>query len=210
MATMAWNGPLIDTSVAFKPKDLSGKSAIVTGGGSGIGEGVVRTLVAAGVFVTFSDVSDERGEKLETELGKDIVQYVRSDVTKWEDQKELFKAALEKSASDHIDIVFANAGAIGPGEVSDFTEENGEPAEPDITSVNTALIGIIYTARLTLHYLNPKEPGCLILTSSVAGYFDNTIAPVYGAAKWGCRGLMRCLRSTVPDKGIRVNTIAPW
>lgn len=207
---MAWNGPLIDTSVAFKPKDLSGQSAIVTGGGSGIGEAVVRTLVAAGAFVTFGDISDERGQKLATQLGKDNVQYVRSDVTKWKDQQALFKAALEKSSSDHIDIVFANAGAIGRGEVSDFLEENGEPAEPDITSVNTALIGIIYTARLALHYLNPKGPGCLVLTSSIAGYFDNTMAPVYGAAKWGCRGLMRCLRSTVPGKGIRVHTIAPW
>lgn len=207
---MAWNGPLIDTSVGFQRKDLSGQSAIVTEGGSGIGEAVVRMLVAAGAFVTFSDVSDERGQKIQTELGNDYVQYVRSDVTKWEDQKALFKAALSKSPSGHVDIVFANAGAIGPGEVLDFTENNGEPAEPDITSVNTALIGIIYTTRLALHYLNPKGPGCLVLTSSIAGYFDNTIAPVYGAAKWGCRGLMRCLRSTVTKNGIRVNTIAPW
>ena len=211
---------------------LKGKSVIVTGGGSGtsiccsqglqtannragIGEAVVRAMVAAGAFVTIGEFNPERGEQLVIELGQDKVAFVRCDVRVWQDQVGLFKTALEKSPSKGIDVVFANAGISGADDVFRPTEgPDGEPVEPDLSVTTTNLIGVLYTVKLALHYF-PRQPEgedrdrCLLITSSLAGFIDHPGAPQYQAAKFAVRGLMRSIRRTGPAQGIRINIIAP-
>lgn len=92
-------------------------------------------------------------------------------------------------------------------------EGDGDPVEPDLNILKTNLIGVMYTAKLAIHYLNRNPEGsnrCLIMTASLAGYLDQPGSPQYCASKWGVRGIMRSLRRTMPGMSMRVNIIAPW
>ena len=195
---------------------LTGKSIVLTGGASGIGEQYMRSFVAAGAFVTFSDLAVDRGEKLANEL-LDKVAFVPGDVLVWQDQVKLFKTALEKSPSKTIDIVIANAGI---GEVEDdvlFHKEhaNGELLPPALNTLNVNLTGVFYTVKLALYHF-PKQPEgegrdrCIIMTSSLSGYLDHKGAPQYNASKHGVRGIMKSVRRSGPEQKIRINLIAPW
>jgi NAD(P)-dependent dehydrogenase (short-subunit alcohol dehydrogenase family) len=149
----------------------------------------------------------------------------------------MFKAAAQGSPGKSCDIVIANAGISGPDPVFSvngtfdherwnlsklrlrtyhhFGTDTEEPQEPNVNILMTNCIGATYTTNLAMHWLSrqPKTgPGekCVILTGSVASYLDQPGSPQYNVAKWGVRGLMRCLRRTSHQSGIRINMIAPW
>ena len=66
-------------------------------------------------------------------------------------------------------------------------EGDGDPIEPDLKILNTNLTGVMYTAKLAVHYLNRNPEGsdrCLIKTASLAGYLDQPGSPQYCASKW--------------------------
>lgn len=208
---------IVDSSSTYDASQLAGKSVVVTGGCSGLGEEFVRKFVAAGAYVTIGDLAEDRGKHLVTELGgKDKAAFVRCDVTNWLDQLNLFKTAIASSPSQSLDIVVANAGIAGQDDIfGDTVGTDGEPVQPDLKILNVDLIGVMYTAKLALHYLprqpeGPSRDRCLIMTASLAGYLDLPGAPQYNSAKWGVRGLMGCLRRTMPGQAMRVNIIAPW
>jgi NAD(P)-dependent dehydrogenase (short-subunit alcohol dehydrogenase family) len=90
-----------------------------------------------------------------------------------------------------------------------------EPVQPDLRIININLIGVFYTAKLAMHYFRVQPEGenrdrCLIIKGSLAGFLDQPGTPQYNASKFGGRGLMRSLRRTSWQQGIRVNYIAPW
>lgn len=206
----------ISSEATYDASKLAGKSVIITGGASGIGEATMRAFVKAEAFVTFGDIAEERAQKLVNELGNDKVAFVLCDVLSWTDQLKLFKTALEKSPSKTIDIVVANAGLNRQDDVFVQKEsEDGDPIEPSLDILQINLAGVMYTAKLAMFYL-PKQPEgedrdrCLLMTASLAAYVDLTVSPQYSASKWGIRGLMHSLRRCGPSNGIRVNVIAPW
>lgn len=95
----------------------------------------------------------------------------------------------------------------------DQDAEDDEPIEPNLSILQINLTGVMYTAKLAMHYLSRNGEGndrVLILTASLAGYLDQPGSPQYCASKWGVRGIMRSLRRTMPGMGMRVNLIAPW
>lgn len=203
----------IDPSSPLNTSNLKGKSVVITGAASGIGEASMRAFISAGAFVTFGDLSRSRGTALETELGSSSVKFVPCDTRSWPDQANLLKTA--HALRGRIDIVFANAGISGLDPVfapSDPSAE--EPAEPDLSILTTNLVGYMYTAKLALHYFarhpDASADRSLVMTASVAGYADHNGAVQYSAAKFGVRGMMRSLRQVVPALGVRVNLIAPW
>lgn len=208
---------VINPARGFDASKLRGKTVIITGGASGIGEASLRAFVEAGAFVVFSDISAERGNAIATELGHDKVAFVRGDVTDWADQKRLFKTAVEESPSGYINIVFANAAIVkGVDSVfEDAVEEDGELVEPDFSVAEIGFRGVLLTTKLAVHYFRrqlPKEgkDHCLIITASVAGYWDHPGQPQYAMIKWGARGLFRAVGSSMPENEIRVNLLAPW
>lgn len=207
---------IVSPGASYDTSKLAGKTVVITGAGSGLGEAFLREYVKAGAFVTFGDFADDRSKAIVDEIGEDKVCFVHCDVTNWQDQLHLFHTALEKSPSKTIDIVVANAGTSGHDDLAtDDTEPDGEPKEPNVNHVKIDLIGVLYTTKLALHYFprqteSPDRDRCLILTSSIAGYVDKPGSPQYNAAKFGVRGLMRCLRTTMPEQKMRVNLLAPW
>ena len=211
------NQPRISADGKPDTSKVAGKSVIITGAASGLGEAMARAYTAAGAFVTMGDVNEEAGLKLATELGGDKkATFVKCDVRVWKDQLKLFKTAMERSPSKGIDIVLANAGVITQETFEDVPTANDfDPPEPDFTTINITLIGMLYTAKLALHFLqlqpeSPNRDRCLIMTDSISGYVDHPTLPQYSISKWGIRGFMRSMRRTVPAKGVRINILAPW
>ncbi len=89
---------------------LGGKVAVITGGASGIGRGTVDLFVREGAKVVAADIQDDKGARLEEELGK-AVRYIRCDVTRENDVKAAIDLAVKSFG--RVDCIFNNAGTPG-------------------------------------------------------------------------------------------------
>ncbi|GIJ85027.1 hypothetical protein Asppvi_003882 [Aspergillus pseudoviridinutans] len=216
MAPYIHTGP-VNCDQDFDPSSVKGKTAIVTGGASGLGEAYVRALVAAGVYVCFGDIDSERGQRLAAELPR--TKFVSCDAGRWDDQVRLFEKAVSLSPNGRIAYVVANAGIHRPDEVFEQPHPDHEPSEPDLTIIDINIKGPLYTAKLAAHYFirqngsSPtldQEDTCLILIGSGAAFLDCPRGPQYSASKWAMRGIMHSLRRTTYYYGSRVNVISPW
>ncbi|WZH47027.1 hypothetical protein QYS62_008161 [Fusarium acuminatum] len=207
----------INCNVDFDPVRLVDKTAIVTGGASGIGEAYVRALYKSGAKVVVGDKDPRAGERLASALPG--TKFVQVDATLWEDQVRLFKEAVKFSSSGKIHYVIANAGITKNDQIFTFDGEDKEPQKPDLQIIDVNLKGTLYTAKLAMHYFvsqngtqaqDGQEDTCLILVSSGAGFLDVPRSPEYSSTKWAVRGIMHALRRTAFYYGSRVNVIAPW
>jgi NAD(P)-dependent dehydrogenase (short-subunit alcohol dehydrogenase family) len=185
---------------------LNGKSAVVTGGASGLGAACVRMIVEGGGRATIIDVNEEAGSALAAELG-DAVRFVRADVA---DEGEV-RAAVEAARPVHIAI---NCAGIGPAQ---RTVGKEGPASLDwfTTVIRVNLVGTFNVARLAAWAMSTNAPdeggerGVIINTASVAA-FDGQIGQVaYSASKGGIVGLTLPMARDLSRLGIRVVTIAP-
>jgi len=207
------NGP-ITIPAPLRLERLSGKSVLVTGAASGLGKAYAQAFVKAGAYVTLVDFNESLGKEIASALGENA-QFIKCDVTNWDQQVEAFEVAMKNSPQKSCDIVIANAGILGHDGVFTLQDPAGSPEKPDLQTINTNLIGVLYTAKLAIHYfrrqpLDASRDRCLILKSSLAGYLDAPGWIQYNASKFGVRGVMRCLRRTSWQEGIRVNLVAPW
>ncbi|KAF2095937.1 NAD(P)-binding protein [Rhizodiscina lignyota] len=194
----------IDCSVQPDLGSLKDKSVIVTGGSSGLGEAYVDAFVKAGAFVTNADLKPNKDQE-----AKSNYQFCPCDVTSWDQQLAAFKAAVSKSPHNTVDIVVANAGISGSDPIFQL-EDTDEPTEPNLKIIQVDFIGVVYTAKLAMHYFNKQDPSrdrCLILKSSLAGFLDLPGATSYQSSKFAVRGLMCNLRRA---GRCRVNLVAPW
>lgn len=146
---------------------LKAKSALVTGGASGIGLATVRAWAAAGAYVTIADIQPiEVGQKLAEELSSSTgghVNYAWCDVTDWDSQIAAFKSAITFSPSQTLDIVATFAGtAFAPYNEVDHVLAAGEPSlvidpkRPDIRNIEINLTGVYYSSWLALYYFRLK------------------------------------------------------
>jgi len=180
---------------------LKGKSAIVTGGSSGIGQGIVHYLTKSGVKVLIGDVQPPT-EPIDGPI------YEKCDAGSWDSLLALFKLGVQKFG--RIDIVVPNAGFGDRGDYFDHVDEQGEPIKPEFDCLKVTLIGQMYTVKLAMHYMRKQKPqgGVIVSTVSRSGYDCQSI-PVYAASKHGMIGLMRGLRPHTLTWNIRINSIAP-
>ncbi|KAJ5844369.1 Short-chain dehydrogenase/reductase SDR [Penicillium rubens] len=208
-------GP-IDCNKPINVENLTGKTAIVTGGANGLGEAYVRALVAAGVKVCIGDLDVQRGNQLEQELSG--TKFIRCDVAKWKDQVDLFRQAALFSPTGRISHVIANAGIHREDEVFSYAGDDQEPEEPNLTIIDVNIKGVLYTAKLAAHYFirqngtevsEKQEDSSLVLIGSGAAFLDCPRGPQYSASKWAMRGIMHSLRRTAHFYGSRVNIISP-
>lgn len=204
----------IDTTLPLSLGSLAGKSVIVTGGAGGLGKAYVEAFVKAGAYVTIADFDEEAGRRTASNLSSGA-QFVKCDVRSWEDQVSVFEAAIHNSPSKSCDVVIANAGVVGADDMFTLQDPSQPPVKPQLKILEINLIGMMYTAKLALHYFRrqpqiPSRDRCLILKGSIAAYADQPGSPQYNASKWGVRGLMRNLRRTAWQEDVRVNLVAPW
>jgi NAD(P)-dependent dehydrogenase (short-subunit alcohol dehydrogenase family) len=183
--------------------------ALVTGGGSGLGEATVRRIAAAGAAVVICDLESSRGKAVADELG-DRVRFVPADVT---DESEV-AAALDAAAElGTLRVVVACAGIATPGRV--VGRKGPLPLATFRQVVEVNLIGTFNVLRLAAERMAAAEPlddgdrGVVVMTASIAAYDGQVGQAAYAASKGGIVGLTLTAARDLADKGIRVVTIAP-
>lgn len=191
--------------------EITGASAIVTGGASGIGAAVVRQLAAKGAKVVVADLNAEKGEALATEVGG---AFVGVDVT----DTEQIKNAVAKAGELGPLRVLVNSAGIGwaqrtIGRDGEFDSAHDLGAFTKVIGIN--LIGTFDALRLAATAMSRNEPdadgqrGVVVNMASVAA-FDGQIGQAsYSASKGGVVGMTLPIARDLSSAGIRVNTVAP-
>ena len=183
--------------------ELKGKIAVVTGGGTGIGEGVAIALAREGAKAV---ICGRRAEPLERSLeaikeaGGDGIA-IEADVSKVEDVDRLVRTTLETYES--VDILVNNAGIGGMG----YIHEHDIDTWDQVMAVN--LRGPFLTARAVLPLMRVKRSGHIVNISSESGleYYQRNGA--YGVAKHALNALGEYIQRENQELGIRVDTICP-
>jgi len=178
---------------------------LITGASSGIGAATARRAAEEGYRLALGARREDRLRALAAELGgAQRAIGVRCDVSDWEDNQALVRAALD--AFGRIDAVFANAGF---GATRGFLEESVEHWR---SMVLTNVLGTALTIRATLPHLLDRGSGHYLITSSVAGR-RALPGSLYSATKWATTAIGEALRAELrqmhDNSGIRVTLIEP-
>ncbi len=181
---------------------LTGKSAIVTGGSSGIGEATVRKFIAEGANVLIADIQEDRAAELADSLG-DGAAAAGVDVCSEADVKRMIETALETFG--RLDVLYNNAGFGGvSGDIEDT--DMGEPYE---RTVDAMLKGVVMGMKYAAPVMKAQKSGVIISTASVAGICAGYGPHVYSAVKAAVINLTRSVSTELGPHNIRVNAICP-
>ena len=184
--------------------DLTGKSAVVTGGSRGIGRAIVLRLAEQGADVCFSYRGNAAAAQEVvgdvTSLGRQAVS-VQADVTKPESAEELVKAALD--ARGKVDILVNNAGVTRDDLIMRMTSESWREV------LETNLFGAFYTLKAVTRPMLRARAGRIINITSVSGQAGNAGQANYSSAKAGLIGLTKAAARELASRGITVNAVAP-
>jgi meso-butanediol dehydrogenase/(S,S)-butanediol dehydrogenase/diacetyl reductase len=181
--------------------DLKGKTAIVTGGGTGIGRAIATALTAHGVRIAVADLNVEAAQQTAAMLGDGSAGFA-IDVSKREHVERTF-AAIEKAFGGY-DILIANAGVSTMNRAVDLTEE-----EWDFNfAVN--IKGVFLTNQAAIrHFLKHGKAGVIVNTASLAAKVGAPLLAHYSASKFAVLGWTQALAREVAADHIRVNAICP-
>jgi NAD(P)-dependent dehydrogenase (short-subunit alcohol dehydrogenase family) len=178
--------------------ELQGKTALITGGNSGIGLATARLLLAQGARVAITGRDRAKLDEAATELGPGVLA-IQADVNAADGLAEI--ARVVGAAYGKLDIVFANAGISGPTPLGSTTYE----AFQDI--VNTNLTAVFFTVQSVLPLL--ADGSAVVLNGSVMRELAVGGTAAYSAAKAGISGMAKVLATELAPRGIRVNTVIP-
>jgi len=189
---------------------IQGKSALVTGGASGLGAATVRMLAAHGAKVMVADVNEDLGKHLAQELGASAA-FVKADVTSEEQVRGAVEETVKRHGGLHIAVATAGIGVaeklIGKNGVHDLQRF------ARVLQVN--LIGTFDVMRRAAQAMTANEPdedggrGVLMATASVAAFEGQIGQVAYSASKGGIVSMTLPLARELARHGIRVVTIAP-
>jgi len=180
---------------------LDGETALITGGGTGLGFGIATCMVAAGAKVVLAGRREEELAKAVAELG-DAASYVVHDITLLDRAGDLASAA-ETSAASPISILVNNAGIHIKKPAIETTPE-------EFQSVLTTHVCAAHALnRAILPGMIARGQGSILFTASMASLFGIPLVLAYSAAKSAYVGMTRALSTEVSPHGIRVNAIAP-
>jgi NAD(P)-dependent dehydrogenase (short-subunit alcohol dehydrogenase family) len=177
---------------------LANKTALITGGNSGIGLATAKLFVDEGARVAITGRNKATLEAAARELGPNAIA-IEADATDIAATEAAVKTAVEKFGK--LDIVFANAGI--PGQ----TPVGGTALAAFESVIRTNLTGVFFTVQAAVPHLN--DGASIILNGSVISVLGNPGYSAYAASKAGVRAMARVMASELSSRNIRVNVVSP-
>jgi NAD(P)-dependent dehydrogenase (short-subunit alcohol dehydrogenase family) len=186
---------------------IRGRTALVTGGGSGIGLASAARLAADGAHVAICGRTEDKLSKAEAAIAPTVgdggsIRSIVADVTIEEQVAEAVRFAAQPT--DGLDILFANAGGshhLGPFDAADLDDVR--------TTIDLNLVGTIICIKHAVPAMRDRGGGSIIGMSSGAGHFPHRWLWAYGASKAGVEEVCRCAAEEFGGDGIRVNVLQP-
>ena len=183
---------------------LVGGSAVVTGGGSGIGRAIALALASAGAPVAVVDMFSEGGKETAVAIanagGRSV--FLEADVSRWDHVDRAMAAAVKELGP--LGILVNGAGILDGYATAD--ELSPEVFER-VIAIN--LTGTFFAAKRALAEMLPQGRGRIVNIASVAGLVGDGGGAAYVASKHGVVGLTRRMATTYAERGITVNAICP-
>jgi meso-butanediol dehydrogenase / (S,S)-butanediol dehydrogenase / diacetyl reductase len=183
--------------MATETRPLDGRSAVVTGVGSGLGQAIAREFAAEGALVLGCDVDDDAGAATMSGIGE----YVHADVAREADVAALVARAVERHGRLHVMV--NNAAVQIEQELAETTEEQLDR----ILAVN--LKGVFFGCKHAVRAMRPAGGGSIVNIASILGLVGDGILAAYCAAKGGVLGITRATAVQYGRDGIRCNAICP-
>ena len=179
---------------------LTGKTAVITGGASGIGLASAGAMVAAGALVILVDRNEAAANAARDKLGTSVVPVIK-DLLDPQQCADLVPLILEIAGK--IDIFHANAGLYIGGDLVDA----------DAGTIDRVLTLNINVVMKNVHDVLPhmigRGTGDIVVTSSLAAHFPTPWEPVYASSKWAIDCFVQTVRRQVCRHGIRVGSVSP-
>lgn len=180
--------------------DLSGKQALITGGGRGIGAAAAAVLAQAGAQVTLCSRS---ADELEATAGAIVeagyqAEWFTLDVT------DIAAVKREIAARGPFDILLNNAGVNRIRPLTEITED-----DYDVVLGLNLKSALFVAQAVAKGLLEAKRPGSIINVSSQMGHVGGAGRCLYSGSKWGIEGITRCMAIELGPHDIRVNTLCP-
>jgi NAD(P)-dependent dehydrogenase (short-subunit alcohol dehydrogenase family) len=180
---------------------FSGRTAVVTGGGSGIGLATVRRLASEGARVVVADIDAGPGKAAADEVGG---LFVQTDVTSETQVDALFAAAVDTYGS--VDVAFNNAGISPPDD--DSILDTGLDAWRRVQEVN--LTSVFLCCKSAIPHMQRQGRGAIVNTASFVAVMGAATSQIsYTASKGGVLAMTRELGVQFAREGIRVNALCP-
>lgn len=181
---------------------FTGRTAIVTGGASGIGRALAEGLVSRGARVVVADVNEALAREAAAALGGDgKAEAARVDVT----DAEAVRRVVEETAGRHgkLDYLFNNAGIAIFGDTADLTLDDWN------RTIDVNLRGVVHGVAAAYPIMVAQRSGHIVNTASAAGLLPSPSATAYAATKHAVVGLSVTLRAEAARFGVRVSAICP-
>ena len=177
---------------------LRGKRVLITGGGSGIGAGIVEGFVRQGADVTFFDIAEEDSRAVAQQLG---CRFERADLTDIKSTQALIAGLIEEGGA--FDVLVNNAANDDRHSIEQVTEEYWD------NRIGVNLKHLFFCAQSVIPGMREKQSGAIVNLGSISWHLGMAELPIYQTAKAAIEGLTRALARELGEDGIRVTCVVP-
>lgn len=181
--------------------DLTGKTAIVTGGTTGLGRGIAVALAEAGADIVIVDIVDDQDTKERiAAMGNKVIQ-IQADLSKLESIQDVVDKTIAEFGK--VDILFNNAGTIRRVPAIDFPEKDWD----DVMNLNSK--SVFFLSQAVARDMMKRKYGKIINTASLLSFSGGITVPSYAASKGAVAQITKALANEWAKYGLNINAIAP-